>query len=108
MVSTGKTGSIKMALQVHKNICGSETSNGIPYCIQAGTALHVVNYSDNLWVCRTPPNLWVLHCQNPLTLGVKLPKEPLAAVTDATSSMLPGGTLHVKGPTNPMALQTQG
>ena len=40
-------------------------------------------------------------------LGVKLPKEPLAAVTDATSSMLPGGALYVKGPTNLMALQMQ-
>ena len=106
MVSMGKTGSVEMALQVHENIHGSETSNGVPCCIQAGTALHVVNYLDNLWVCRTPLPMG-LHCQNPLTLGVKLPKEPLAAVTNATSSMLPGGTLHVKGPTNPMALQMQ-
>ena len=106
MVSTGKTGSIKMALQVCENIHGSETSDGIPCWIEAGTALHVVNYLDNLWVHRTPLPMG-LHCQNPLMLGVKLPKEPLAAVTDATSSMLPGGTLHVKGPTNPMALQMQ-
>ena len=102
----GKTGTIEMALQVHENIHGSETSNGIPCCIQAGTALHVVNYSHNLWVCRTPLPMG-LHCQNPLTLGAKLPKEPLAAVTDTASSMLPSGTLHVKGATNPMALQMQ-
>ena len=77
-----------------------------PAVSEAGTALHVVNYSDYLWVHRTPLSMG-LHCQNPLTLGVKLPKEPLAAVTDATSSMLPGGTLYVKGATNLMALQTQ-
>ena len=106
MVSMGKTGSIEMGLQVCENIRGSETSNGIPCCIQAGTALHVVNYLDNLWVHRTPLSMG-LHCQNPLMLGVKLPKEPLAAVTNATSSMLPGGTLYVGEPTNPMALQMQ-
>ena len=106
MVSMGKTGSIETALQVHENVCGSETSDGVPCCIQASTALHVVNYLDNLWVHRTPLPMG-LHCQNPLRLGVKLPKEPLAAVTDAASSMLPGGTLYVEGPTNAMALQTQ-
>ena len=54
MVITGKTGSIETALQVHENIGDSETSDGIPCCIQAGTGLHVVNYLDNLWVHRTP------------------------------------------------------
>ena len=103
MVSTGKAGSIKMVLQACGNIRSSETSNGIPCCIQAGIALHVDNYLDYLWVCRTPLPMG-LHCQNPLTLGVKLSKEPLAPATDATSSMLPDDTLHVKGPTNPMAL----
>ena len=49
----GKTGSIEMALQVCENICGSDTSNGIPCCIQVGTALHVVNYLDNPWVCKS-------------------------------------------------------
>ena len=106
MVSTGKAGSIEMALQAHENICGSETSNGIPCCIQAGTALHVDNYLDYLWVHRTPLPMG-LHCQSPLILGVKLPKEPLTPATNATSSMLPDDTLHVKGPTNPMALQMQ-
>ena len=103
MVSTGKVGSVKMALQAHGNICGSGTSNGVPCCIQAGTALHVDNYLDYLWVCRTPLPMG-LHCQNPLTLGVKLSKEPLAPATDATSSMLPDDTLHVEEPTNLMAL----
>ena len=104
MASMGETGSIEMALQVHENIRGSETSDGVHCCIQAGTALCVDNYLDNLWVHRTPLPMG-LHCQNPLTLGVKLPKKPLAAVTNAASSMLPGGTFHVKGPTNPTALQ---
>ena len=106
MVSTGKTGSIEMALQVHENICGSETSDGIPCCIQAGTTLHVVNYLDNLWVCKTPLPMG-LHCQNPFMLGVKLPKKPLAAVTNASSSILPGGTFYVEELTNLMALQKQ-
>ena len=106
MVSTGKAGSIKTVLQAHGNICGSQTSNGIPCCIQAGTALHVDNYLDYLWVCRTPLPM-ALHCQNPLTLGVKLSKEPLAPATDAACSMLPDDTLHVEGPTNLMALRME-
>ena len=105
MVSMGKTGTIKMALQVHENLCGSETSDGVP-CIQAGTALHVDNYLDHLQVCRTPLPMG-LHCQNPLMFGVKLPKEPLAAVTDAASGMLPSGTLHIEGPIDLTALQMQ-
>ena len=103
MVSTGKSGSVEMALQGCGNICGSGTSNGILCCIQAGTALHMDNYLDYLWVRRTPLPMG-LHCQNPLTLGVRLSKEPLVPTTDATSSMLPDDTLHAKGPTNPMAL----
>ena len=102
----GKVGSIETALQARGNICGSETSNGIPCCIQAGTALHMDNYLDHLWVCRTPLPMG-LHGQSPLILGVKLSKEPLAPATDAASSMLPDDTLHVKGPTNPMALQME-
>ena len=104
MVSTGKAGSIEMALQARGNIRGSETSNGIPCCIQAGTALQVDNYLDYLWVCRTPLPMG-LHCQNPLILGVKLSKEPLVPATDVASSMLPDDTLHVEGPANPTALQ---
>ena len=103
MVSTGKAGSIEMVLQSCGNIRGSETSNGIPCCIQAGTALHMDNDLDYLWVHRTPLPMG-LHCQNPLTLGAKLSKEPLVPTTDATSSMLPDDTLHAEGPTNPMAL----
>ena len=99
----GKAGSVKMVLQAHGNIHGSETSNGIPCCIQAGTALHVGNYLDYLWVRRTPLPMGLL-CQSPLTLGVKLSKEPLAPANNATSSMLPDDTLHVEGPTNLMAL----
>ena len=73
MVSTGKTGSIEMALQVHENIHGSETSDGIPCCIQAGTALHVDNYLDHLWVHRTPLPMG-LCCQTPLDIGGKVTK----------------------------------
>ena len=102
----GKAGSIETALQGHGNIHGSGTSNGIPCCIQAGTALHMDNYFNYLWVCRTPLPMG-LHCQNPLTLGAKLSKEPLVPTTDVTSSMLPDDTLHAEGPTNPMALQTE-
>ena len=106
MVSTGKAGSIEMALQGHGNIHGSETSNGVPCCIRAGTALHVDNYLDYLWVHRIPLPMG-FHCQNPLTLGAGLSKEPLVPTTDATSSMLPDDTLHAKGPTKPMALQME-
>ena len=86
MVSIGKAGSIDTALQGSGNICGSGSSNGIPCCIQAGTALHMDNYSDYLWVHRTPLPMG-LHCQNPLTVGAKLSKEPEAqqmAFRDAT------------------------
>ena len=105
MVTKGKVVNAGMALEVHGNIHGSETSNGIPCCIQAGTAPHVMNYLDNLLVPRTPL-LMGLHCQNPLMCGVKLPKEPLATVTDVTPSMLPGGALYVGEPTNLTTLQT--
>ena len=105
MVTKGKVVNTGMALEVHGNICGSETSNGIPCCIQAGTAPHVMNYLDNLLVPRTPLPMG-LHCQNPLMCGVKLPKEPLATVTDVAPSMLPGGTLYVGEPTNLTTLQT--
>ena len=93
MVTKGKVANVGMALEAHGNIHGSETSNGIPCCIQAGTALHVMNYLDDLLVPRTPLPMG-LHCQNPLMCGVKLPKELLATVTDVTLSMLPGGTLQ--------------
>ena len=106
MVSMGKAGSIEMALQGCGNNRGSEASNGIPCCIQAGTALHMDNYLDYLWVCRTPLPMG-LHCQNPLTLGVKLPKEPPVPTSDAASSMLPDETLHSEGSTNPTALPTE-
>ena len=94
MVTKGKIANVRTALEVHGNICGSETSNGHPCCIQAGTAPHVMNYLDNLLVPRTPLSMG-LHCQNPLMCGVKLPKEPLATVTDVAPSMLPGGILYV-------------
>ena len=103
MVSTGKAGSIETALQGHGNIHGSGSGNGISCCIQAGTALHVDNYSDYLWVHRTPLPMG-LHCQNPLTMGAKSSKEPQVPTTDAASSMLPDDTLHAEGPTNPMVL----
>ena len=99
MVSTGKAGNVETALQDRGNICGSGSGNGVPCCIQAGTALHMDNYSDHRWVHRTPLPMG-LHCQNPLTLGAKLPKEPQVPTTDATSSMLPDDTLHTEGPTN--------
>ena len=106
MVSTGKAGNVKTALQGHGNICGSGSSNGVPCCIQAGTALHVDNYSDYLWVHRTPLPMG-LHCQNPLILGAKLSKEPQVPTTDTTSSMLPDDTLHAEGPINPTVLQME-
>ena len=70
MASIGKAGSIEMALQDHGNICGSGSHNGVSCCIHAGTAEHVENYSNYLWVCRTPLPMG-LHCQNPLVIGVK-------------------------------------
>ena len=59
------------ALQGCGNICGSGSSNGIPCHIQAGTAVHVDNYFDYLWVHRTPLPMG-LHCQNPLFIGARL------------------------------------
>ena len=106
MVSTGKAGSIDTALQGHGNIHGSGTGNGVPCCIQAGTALHVDNYPDYLWVQRTPLPMG-LHCQKPLTMGAKLSKEPQVPTTDAASSMLPDDTLHTEGPTNLTVLQKE-
>ena len=103
MVSTGKAGSVEMALQGRGNIHGSGSSNGVPCCIQAGTALHVDNYFDYLWVHRTPLPMG-LHCQNPSIMGAKSSKVPQAPTTDATSSMLPNDPLHAEGATNLMVL----
>ena len=64
MVTKCKVVSAKMAPEACGNICGSETSNGIPCCIQAGTGPHVMNYLDDLLVPRTPLPMG-LHCQTP-------------------------------------------
>ena len=104
MVTKGKVDNVGMALEAHGNIHGSETSNGIPCCIQAGTAPHVVNYFDDLLVPRTPLPMG-LHCQTSLISGLKLPKKLLATATDVALSMLPGGTLDIGEPTNLTALQ---
>ena len=97
MVSTGKAGSIEMALQGHVNICGSGSSNGISCCIQAGTAVHVDNYFDYLWVHRTPLPMG-LHCQNPLIIGAKSSKGPQTPATGAASSVLPDDPFTLKRP----------
>ena len=103
MASTGKAGSIEMALQGRGNIHGSGSSNGIPCCIQAGTAVHVDNYFDYLWVHRTPLPMG-LHCQNPLVIGAKLSNGPQTPTTGAASSILPDDPLHTEGATNSMVL----
>ena len=64
MVTKGKVVNVRMAPEAHGNICGFETSNGIPGCIQAGTTLHVMNYLDDLLVSGTPLPMG-LHCQTP-------------------------------------------
>ena len=99
MVSIGKAGSIEMALQSCGNICGSGSNNGVPCCIQAGTAEHVGNYFDYWWVHRTPLPMG-LHCQNPLVIGAKSPKGPQAPSTGAVTSVLPDDPLHTAEPTN--------
>ena len=96
MVSTGKAGSIEMALQGCGNICGSGSSNGIPCCIQAGTAVHMDNYFDYLWVHRMPLPMG-LHCQNPLVIEAKSSKGPQTPATGAASSVLPDDPLHTEG-----------
>ena len=104
MVSIGKTGSIEMALQGRGNIHGSGSNNGIPCCIQAGTAEHVDNYFDYWWVHRTPLPMG-LHCQNPLVMGERSPKGPRAPSTGAVPSVLPDDPLHTAGATNLMLPQ---
>ena len=104
MASRGKTANVGMALEVCGNIRGSETSNGIPCCIQAGTAPHVMNYLDDLLVSRTPLPMG-LCCQTPLMFEVGLPKKLLVTASDVTLSMLPGGTFDIGEPTNSTAQQ---
>ena len=105
MVTKGKVAKVGMALEACGNIHGSETSNGIPCCIQAGTTPHVMNYLDDLLVPRTPLPMG-LHCQTPLMFGVGLSKKLLATATNVTLSMLPGGTSDFGEPTNSTAQQT--
>ena len=106
MVTKGKVVKAGMAPEAHGKICGSEMSNGIHCCIQAGTAPHVTNYLDDLLVPRTPLPMG-LHCQNPLMSGAKLPKEVLATVTNVTLSMLPGDTPIIWDPINSTTVQMQ-
>ena len=54
MVTKGKVANVGIVLEAHGDIHGFKTSNGIPCCIQAGTALHVMYYLDDLLVPRTP------------------------------------------------------
>ena len=93
MASTGKAGSIEMALQDCGNIHGSGFKNGIPCCIQAGTAVHMDNYFDYSWVHRTPLPMG-LHCQSPLVMGARSPGGPQAPSTGAAPSVLPDDLLH--------------
>ena len=104
MVTKDKVVNAGMVPEACGKIPGSEASNGIPCCIQAGTALHVMNYLDDLLVPRLSLPMG-LHCQTPLMSGVKLPKELLATVTDVTLSTLPGDTPNIGDPTNLTALQ---
>ena len=99
MVTKGKVAKVGMALEAHGNFCGSETSTGIPCCIQADTAPHVMNCLDDLLVSGTPLPMG-LHCQTPLMFEVGLPKKLLVTATDVTLSMLPGGTFDIGEPTN--------
>ena len=65
---------------------------GISFCIHAGTVEHVENYSNYVWVCRTPLPMG-LHCQNPLFIGEKSPKGPQAPSPVANPSVLPDDPL---------------
>ena len=71
----------------------------VPCGIQGGTALHVMNYLDDLLVPRNPLPMG-LHCQTPWKSGAKLPKELLVTATDVTFCMLPGGIPNTGEPTN--------
>ena len=104
MVTKGKVAKVGMALEACGNFHGSETSTGIPCCIQAGTAQHMMNCLDDLLVPRTPLPMG-LHCQIPLMFEVGLPKKLLATAADVTLSILPGGTFDIGEPTNSTAQQ---
>ena len=80
MITKGKVVKLRTTPEAHGNICGFETSNGMPGCNQADTALHVMNYLDGLLVSRTPLPMG-LHCQAPLRYGAEVLKELLAAAT---------------------------
>ena len=98
VASIGKAGNVETALQGRGNLHGSGSHNGISFCIHAGTVEHVENYSNYLWVCRTPLPM-SLHCQNPLFIGAKSPKGPRAPSPVAGPSVLPDGPLCTAGAT---------
>ena len=100
MASIGKAGNIETALQGRGNLRGSGSHNGISFCVHAGTVEHVENYSNYLWVCRTPLPMG-LHCQNPLFIGEKSPKGPWAPSPVADPSVLPDGPLCTAGASTP-------
>ena len=96
MASIGKAGNVETALQGHGNLRGSGSHIGISFCIHAGTVEHVENYSNYVWVCRTPLPMG-LHCQNPLFIGEKSPKGPQAPSPVANPSVLPDDPLCTAG-----------
>ena len=101
MASIGKAGSIEMAPLGRGNICGSGSNNGVSCCIHVGTAEHVDNYFDYLWVCRTPLPMG-LHCQNPLVIGERSSKGLWAPSTVTVPSVLPDDPLYTAGASNSM------
>ena len=100
MASIGKAGNVETALQDHGNLHGSGHHTGISFCIHAGTVEHVENYSNYLWVCRTPLPMG-LHCGNPLFIGEKSPKGPWAPSSVVDPSVLPDGPLQTAGASTP-------
>ena len=93
MVTKGKVAKVEMALEACGKIHCSKTSNGIPCCMQAGTAPHVMNHLDDLLVSRTPLPMG-LHCQTPLMFEVGFSKKMLATATDVTLSLVASMTLE--------------
>ena len=97
MASISKAGNVETAQQGRGNLHGSGCHIGISFCIHAGTVEHVENYSNYLWVRRTPLPMG-LHCQNPLFIGEKSPKGPWAPSPVADLSVLPDGPFAQQGP----------
>ena len=106
MVYKGKVVNVRMGRKDCGKICGSEINNGMPFCNQAGTTLHVMAYLDDLLVSMIPLPMGS-HCQAPMKSRIEEVKDLLALANSVTPCMPPCDTPGSEEMTNLTTQQMQ-